>query len=161
MTHDTHLKKPNAAPALRTLLVALLLILTACGDAARDPAVGVWQIDPAATLASTLALVEGQLAGLPPEPRPQARQKFETMFTSVAGTLELRDDKSLESNMVMSDKTQQMTGTWTRKGNNLTMKTKVVGSDAEIAVIGLLTPGALTVNTAGTQQFMVFLRGDR
>ena len=118
-------------PALRALSVALLVIVAACGGGVdRSGLVGLWRIDPDATLAANQLQIEGQLARMPPAGRAQARVEFERLFKSVSGTLELNVDKTLVSNTMMGSKKQTMHGNWKIDGDTITMKSRPAGSDS-------------------------------
>lgn len=148
-------------PALRALSVAFLVIVAACGgggDGDRSGPVGLWRIDPDATLAANQLQIEGQLADILPAGRAQARAKLERLFKSVSGTLELNVDKTLVSNTMMDGKKQTMHGNWKIDGDTITMKSRPVGSEVDSVLTGSVASDRMTVKTVGAEQFVVFQR---
>ncbi len=146
-------------PIIRTLSVALFLTLVACGGGVESVGpVGLWRIDSDATLAANQLQIEDQLAGMPPAERAEAKKRFEGLFKSVQGTIELSADKTLVSSALMGGKKQVMYGTWELDGDKIKMTSSKKGSDVDFVVIGSISNDNMTVNNVGKEQFMVFKR---
>jgi hypothetical protein len=143
----------------RMIGVALFLTFVACGSGAGGP-VGVWKVDPDATLAANEDQIEAQLQSLPPAGRAKGRENFESLFKSLRGTIELRADKTLYSETQMGEKKQVMSGSWELDGDKVRMKSRLEGSELENVTVGSVVSGQMTVNTVGTEQFVVLTKQD-
>mgnify|MGYP003624787475 CR=1 FL=1 len=155
-SYDGNLQMSKMKPIVRALSVALFVTLTACGGGADvlHP-VGMWQIDPDATLVANRAQIANQLATMPQAERAKAKEKFESLFKSMQGTIAVHADKTLVSITQMGTRQQMMRGSWKLDGNKITMTSRPNGSDVDSVVTGSVDRDSMTVHTVGTEQFVV------
>jgi hypothetical protein len=95
---------------------------------------------------------------MPPADRAKAKDKFESLFKSAQGTVELGADMTLISKTLMGGKEQVMSGSWELDGDKIRMKSKVKGAAVDVVTTGAIVNGRMTVNAVGTEQFVVLTR---
>lgn len=143
-------------PNLRALSVALFVTLASCG-AGVDP-VGVWSIDPDATLVANQVLINSQLASIPQADRPKAKEKLEDDLKSMQGTMDFNADETLVSSILVAGEKQVRHGTWEVDGDKMTMRLRAAGSEVDDVYTGPIDSVSMTVIAAGTDYFLALKR---
>ena len=145
-------------PTLRALSVALFVTLAACGGGF-DP-VGVWSIDPDATLAANQVQIEGQLADVPEADRANKKDELQSVVKIMQGTMEFKADKTLVSSQPSGGEGHVMHGSWEIDGDKVTIQGIAQGDAVTIGRIDS-DQGSMTVNVPGTDYFVVLKRSGR